>query len=395
MTIYLNEFYSNKKINLIKTREQVLDDLVDSIKLKKDNSYVFNYFFRLDLSNFFDSIDREYLFMQLRQDAIDESIVYLIHKIFYTMDISIDKPTKNGVPQGISISSLLAERYLFSMDSDYNNKYTKNQIKFIRYVDDIIILANSATTMQKFKMKIIQELQIKYSLKINENKINEGEIDNKTFEFLGIAVDNRNVSVSDSQYDRITNRILELFKWYKRTIKITSSQSGSNKSARIVKSLCERLNLLITGYVCIKKTDNKTSKYGWVLTTLPNNIEDVTKIKSLDSYISQIINKYIKSKTDKKYIIENKKCFYTAYLKSKYDLKGGYILNRELISKNEKKMYEITCNLSLVDIKHDKLEYTKYDANLFKSQTGYELESFFSKTLYITNRELCSDIIYW
>ena len=84
-----------------------------------------------------------------------------------------------------------------------------------------------------------------------------------------------------------------------------------------------------------------------------------------------------------------------SYCSSKYkNNTDRYILDRDEVSKDEEKMYRIVCDLSFVDIKRG-LNYDHYEHKLFVENVGESLKSYFEKTLYIANRDLTTDILYW
>lgn len=399
MCIYLQEHYSklyNGNSTLIKTRNKVLDNISDALIKKENNGETkYNFFLRLDISSFFDSINRSYLLSLLEELKLDQDFIYLVKKLFTTMDLSMDVPSGFGVPQGISISSFLAELYLQKFEEKFNSfPYNKNIVCF-RYVDDIFVLTKSIDTLKSVKRNILFELASVYGLDINNEKIIEGELSQTSVNFLGVTISDRKISISTEQVMRVEHRLHELFLWYKR---VSNSQDKRHalyqQPNRLINALLIRLNLLITGYIYTKKDSAQIGRYGWILTSLPHQIENIEALKILDHHVGALIKRYIPDQL-KDYACQTKKSFYHAYYSSKYkNNSDGYILDRDAIAKDEKEMYRIVCDLSFVDIKRD-LSYDHYECDEFEKNVGESLKQYFEKTIYIVNRDLTADILYW
>ena len=400
MCIYLQDHYAklhNGVCSLIKTRNNVLDDISKALDEKTENGRQskYNFFLRIDISNFFDSINRSYLLALLEEERFDQKFIYLVKKLFTTMDLSMDVPSGFGVPQGISVSSFLAELYLQKFEEKFRTfPYNRNIICF-RYVDDIFVLSTDAESLKFAKQNILFELTSVYGLNINDEKIIEGELSKKSADFLGITVSNRKISISPAQVARVERQLNELFLWYRRVSKSKDKRHPLyQRQNRIISSLLARLNLLITGYMYTKKDSTQIGRYGWIQTSLPHQIENIDALKKLDRHVGALIKHYIPAQSQVK-VFQIKKSFYHAYCSSKYkNNSDGYILDRDRIAKDEKRMYQIVCDLSFVDIKRD-LKYGHYEGDRFEENVGEPLRSYFEKSLYIANRELTSDILYW
>ena len=399
MCIYLQDHYAklhNGDCLLIKTRNKVLDDISKALNEKTENGQSkYNFFLRLDISNYFDSINRSYLLALLEKERFDESFIYLVKKLFTTMDLSMDVPSGFGIPQGISVSSFLAELYLQKFEEKFSTfPYNQNIICF-RYVDDIFVLSTDAQSLKVAKRNILFELTSVYGLNINDEKIIEGELSKTPVDFLGITVFDRRISISPAQVVRVERQLNELFLWYRRVSKSKDKRHPLyQQQDRIVRALVTRLNLLITGYMYTKKDSTQIGRYGWIQTSLPHQIENIDALKKLDRHVGALIEHYIPNQS-KDHVSQSKKSFYHAYCSSKYKNNAdGYILDRDMIAKDEAKMYRLVCDLSFVDIKKD-LEYDHYERDRFEKNVGEPLKSYFEKSLYIANRDLTADILYW
>lgn len=390
MTEYMHEFYKEIKYSPVKTRDVVLSQISNAIKESYETGFKYKYYLRLDISNYFDSINRHLLKEQLNKDGFDTAFMHLVDKLFFTMDLSMDRPSGNGVPQGISVSSVLAERYLRELDEKYNDKKYEGTVRFFRYVDDILVLTSEEDVHKQIKRSTIFELQSKYGLAVNPDKIEEGKLDFDTMDFLGIRIMKRKLTVSNTQFDRIIAQLDDLFMWYRRVSKSKRHLLYPHKD-RALEALIERLNLMITGY---KYTNSKgqPGKYGWIHTSLPPKIDDIEALKDLDKHIGFMILTHIRDAEQAQKIDKERKSFYVAFHKIKFsNNEDGYILDRDKASDEE--MYRIVRNLSAVDVKYGLGEV--YDKEAFEEKVEMPLRVHFNKTLYIANRELTSDILYW
>ncbi len=391
MVEYLTAYYAEQDYSPVKTRDGVLAKIADAIKMKdKKEGYRYNNYLRLDISNYFDSINRHLLIRQLRDDGCDETFIYLVEKLFYTMDLSMDRPNGSGVPQGVSISSILAERYLKEFEKKYACESSDKGICIFRYVDDILVLTADDVLHKKARQDILFELQSKYGLTINSDKISEGKLGTDEVDFLGISIASRKIAISVAQQVRVKAQLDDLFMWYRR-VKMTKRHPLYGEENRALISLIERLNLLITGYR-YRNSDGREGRFGWIQTSLPIKIDDVSALKALDKHVGSLIRAYIREPADQERINENRKSFYLAFYKIRYSNgKDDYVLDREGL--NDEQMYKKMCDLSFVDLKYELKG--DFDISKFEQVVGESIYRHFCKSLYIANRELTSDILYW
>src|ERR1700690_3123816 len=99
---------------------------------------------RLDVKDFYPSIMHMFLFKEIRKKIKKGEILHLINNAIsqqtvYRPDRNNKKLTNKGVPQGLSISNILANIYMSPLDNKYANIST---IKYFRYVDDILVFCD-------------------------------------------------------------------------------------------------------------------------------------------------------------------------------------------------------------------------------------------------------------
>lgn len=147
-----------------------------SIVLCANQHKTSNCFIKLDIKNFFNSIDIELL--------IDNIIELMeIDKIFRDQIKIIVKSCtyKSMLPLGFTISPLLTEIYMKEFDKDVLNLLSKYGLVYTRYADDIMLSSNKTINeeVQKNVYTEIEKLLAKRKLKINMKKysfINFSEI---------------------------------------------------------------------------------------------------------------------------------------------------------------------------------------------------------------------------
>ena len=95
----------------------------------------------LDLSKYFDTLNHEKLLNILRRNVKDERVIQWIKRYLKSgvMENGVVMETEEGSPQGGNISPLLANIYL----NEFDQEYQRRGVAFVRYADDIVLLAKS------------------------------------------------------------------------------------------------------------------------------------------------------------------------------------------------------------------------------------------------------------
>lgn len=147
--------------------------------LKRElNKKTYDSYLKIDIKDFFNSINHEKLFKMLSKNIKTKKIIKLIQN-------AVENPTgnesvnKKGVPQGISISNFLAHIYISNLDTLYMNQ--KNFF-YLRYVDDIIILCNQNDSVD-ISNRIQKDLR-DLELSINEDKYQISSLKQKNVRIL-------------------------------------------------------------------------------------------------------------------------------------------------------------------------------------------------------------------
>jgi RNA-directed DNA polymerase len=243
----------------------IINNIKNELITKTYDSYI-----RLDIENYYPSINHAILFKILHRKIRKIEIFELIQKAVKQKTLANTKDyviiLDKGVPQGLSISNSLSNIYLIDFDKAHiNNK----NYKYFRFVDDILILCNEEKLI-KLKTKFQSDLN-KLKLTLNNEKCGNGFINNG-FTYLGYKFSSKGISVRDSSVDKLKESIIKI---------ITSYRYSKMKNLKILEW---RLNLRISG--C--KFENK--KYGWLF--FFSQIDDLHLLFHLDWFVLKILKQY-------------------------------------------------------------------------------------------------------
>lgn len=247
-------------------------------------------FIKLDISRFFDSINHYRLFSLLETKKIPVTILHLIKMAVKTPTYPVGKNEymKVGIPQGLPISNIISQIYMYDLVSRMKDQF--KGIFITRYVDDVIILCKikDAQKIQNFFVNLIEEY---YVLSINKKKIKSGKLFNAEFDFLGYRFfskrdrfNKRNVylSVRKKSVKRLQERLIRIMIHYKKNL------SKENTSI-MMEGLKFELNVTISGSVSIDRNELQTKKrYGWLF--FFSQINDYSILYSLDAFLKKKIH---------------------------------------------------------------------------------------------------------
>jgi group II intron reverse transcriptase/maturase len=146
----------------------------------------FVYVAEVDLSKYFDTINHELLMNMIRENIKDKRVIDLIKK-YLKSGVMIDGvviETEEGSPQGGPLSPLLSNIYL----DRYDQEMRRRGVTFVRYADDIVVLARSRRAAERLLESSKKYLEGKLKLKVNEDKSRAISIYSSEFKFLGYAI---------------------------------------------------------------------------------------------------------------------------------------------------------------------------------------------------------------
>ena len=122
----------------------------------------------------------------LREQIQDVEVINLIKKYLKSgvMVNGVVVETEEGSPQGGPLSPLLANIYL----DQYDQEMKRRGVTFVRYADDIVVLAKSKRAAERLLESSKKFLEVKLKLKANEDKSRAISIYSLKFKFLGYAM---------------------------------------------------------------------------------------------------------------------------------------------------------------------------------------------------------------
>ena len=158
---------------------------------------------RLDIDNYFDTIDHSILFQRLQPYVKDDEILRLIQ-----LCVSMGNVTHKGqwvesamgVPQGAILSPLLSNFYLHPFDQFVLSRTPH----YVRYADDFVVLLPTEEDAKNLLNQIITFLNSRLKLKLNEPLL---LAKSDPFEFLGIQFLNGTIGLSNDKLSELTERI--------------------------------------------------------------------------------------------------------------------------------------------------------------------------------------------
>ncbi len=253
-------------------REDINNQIVQTTidKLKKGlEEPKYNYFLKFDITNFYPSIEHERLLRVIKRKIRKKEILKLLESSITTRTVPHPKANipipKRGIPQGLSISNVLASIYFLDVDRKF--KSMENCL-YLRYVDDIFILINE-NNYQEIKNEFEKDVE-ELGLELNKDKEEKG-LKDVHFEFLGYKNSENGLTVRDRSIETLKESIIKIIAQFKYS-----------KSS--YKNLEWSLNLRITG--CMYKE----KKYGWLF--FFSQIDDYKLLFHLDWFIDRMLTRF-------------------------------------------------------------------------------------------------------
>ena len=249
---------------------KVIGDAIKSFNSRKNNHYI-----RLDVKSFYPSVKHESLLDQISKKIRKSEVLKLIRDSIIQDTVAKPSGQKQwqsvGVPQGLSISNVLASIYMIPIDLKHGSQ---EDYKYFRYVDDIIVFCNEDKV--KHLKKEINDDCDKLGLSLHKegedkSKAKVGNI-SEEFSYLGYKFSPSNISVRKPTIDKLRESIIRILTIYKHS------------REKNVSRLYWTLNLRITG--CIFDE----TKYGWIFYF--SQITDMSLLKQLDIFLEKQLDRF-------------------------------------------------------------------------------------------------------
>jgi len=153
------------------------------LKLKEETQK-YNWYLKLDISKYFQNINHEILFNQIKKVTNDDYILYYTKLIIE----SFNYENKKSIPIGNVISQLFANIYLHDLDF-YVEHILKSKFKlfYIRYVDDFVFLTKEKEDLILIRSLALNFLDKKLKLQVPHRKQDLNKIETR-INFLGYII---------------------------------------------------------------------------------------------------------------------------------------------------------------------------------------------------------------
>lgn len=145
----------------------------------------YRYVISLDLRDCFGNISHDRILFKLRHKRIDEDVIQLINKFLKVFYVESNTRNKNliGCPQGNAVAPLIANVILDDLDKELRRR----GVVFLRYADDVVLLAKSEKAAHRIKSSVITLLEKRLKLSVNHGKTIIKEV-NDGFTMLGFFI---------------------------------------------------------------------------------------------------------------------------------------------------------------------------------------------------------------
>ena len=176
--------------------------------LQECNNKKMKFVLRLDIDNFFDTIDHEILRNRLIATGTEPELVRLIMLCLQMGKVKQGSlewvETTLGTPRGAVLSPILSNLYLHSFD-----QFAISQgVPYIRYADDFLYLTETKEKAEDILAKTERHLKEKLKLSLNQPpaiiELNEG------FDFLGITIRDKQTVITEKKRADLCERISAL-----------------------------------------------------------------------------------------------------------------------------------------------------------------------------------------
>ncbi|MBB5043462.1 antiviral reverse transcriptase Drt3a [Shinella fusca] len=197
-------------------------------------------FVRTDVSDFYESIDRDALYRKLDSDQLlSSSSKRFIRQIFTSYETL--SGNKKGIPRGVGISAYLAELFLRPVDHAISE--LAGAVLYCRYVDDIFAVfarPPSGEALGSYKGRILAILS-NNGLVHNAGKTAEFDLGDKggpkKFDYLGYSftatLRTLEIEPTDAKIDKLRQRLESTFLEYWRAVPTRQRQAFREILARV------------------------------------------------------------------------------------------------------------------------------------------------------------------
>lgn len=230
-------------------------------------SYEDTQYLRLDIKNYYPSINHSILLRILRRKIRQKSLLRLIENALKTptgKKKNLQNENRVGLPQGLSISNILSSIYLHDIDTQYRQI---PNVHYYRFVDDILLIGPEVEITQ-LSGTLPAEIRRKRKIYCHEIGGENGKSAvvpaSQGIDYLGYRFCRTEIEIRSSSYKKMFANLMKM---------VTSMKYRGNKAP-----LIWRLNLRISG------CKYKERRVGWLF--FFSQTENMQQIKQLDVFLS-------------------------------------------------------------------------------------------------------------
>jgi RNA-directed DNA polymerase len=170
---------------------------------------------KMDIRNYFNSIDVSILLPKLKRLLADDKKLYHFLEQLLTCDACVwqgrEISEKRGAMAGTPTAGFLANLYLTRLDTYFEER----QIPYARYSDDIIFFADSREEREQYKALVCDTLDA-HGLWLNPDKLSQTD-PGEPWEYLGISCRAGEIDLSTVALDKMKGKIRRkaraLYRW--------------------------------------------------------------------------------------------------------------------------------------------------------------------------------------
>jgi RNA-directed DNA polymerase len=175
------------------------------------------YVFRTDVKSYYASIDHHRLMDQLVEHVTDRDSLNLLWQYMRrTVEYGgTFREITRGIPAGCALSPLIGAFHLHGLDEELTKRH--KSCFYIRYMDDILILAPTRWRLRRAIAAIKQHLRV-LGLELHPDKTSIGPIA-RGFDFLGYHHDRSGLRLSAVTLARHHEKLTRLYEQYQRHLR--------------------------------------------------------------------------------------------------------------------------------------------------------------------------------
>lgn len=284
-----------------------------------------------DIKTFYDAIQQDRLMNVLRRKIKNDAALVLAHGALRTP--TVPKNTKRsrhgefrpkrGVPQGLSISNILAAIYMQEVDDAMRTL----GVAYYRYVDDVLMYGGNDAVERALRSLRARLRTRGLSLHSEASGKTSRQPMTKTFGYLGYTFTWPQVSVRDATVERFLQSIAAKFSEYVHNKSRRLERFKYLTAARLAEIFLLELNERITGAISEKR------RYGWI--AYFNQITDLSLLHRLDRAIARM---FCRLPDFGRKAPNGLRSLSRAYFEMKFNPDGGYVRDYDKIVTRAEKL---------------------------------------------------------